>query len=170
MLRCAWATLLVLLATLATPAIAVGDPFSTSCEHDLGFDRAASVHPGVRMPLHLDAGVRSEQVAWMREAIQLASEVAPRATGLSIPGTEMPLFMASDGEQFRARAQELIGALPSAGSAGCLTRVANGSRAIVCSTRTWDSPAHVIHHLSHELTHQLVQGDLERATGGELVQ
>ena len=77
-------------------------------------------------------------------------------TGLSLPGAEIPLFVASDDEQFRARAQELIGALPSAGSAGCLTRVANGSRAIICYARTWDSPAHVIQHVTRELTHQLV--------------
>jgi hypothetical protein len=159
--RCALVTLSLLLASLVTPAFAASD--SLSVEHDAGVNRAANVHSGVRMPLYLEAGVPSEQAAWVREAIQLASEGAPRVTGLSLPGAEIPLFVASDGEQFRARAQELIGALPSAGSAGCLTRVANGSRAVICYARTWDSPAHVIHHVTHELTHQLVQGDLERA-------
>jgi hypothetical protein len=131
-------------------------------------DAPSDVVPGVPLrqiaggpaPLHLGEGVPAHQGDWAREAMQIAWREAPRVSGLALPRRTIPVYLFRDEEQFNAATRVLVGR--AIGHGGC-SAITGGSseRAIYCNAGNLDSRDEMLDYITHELTHQLIQGDLE---------
>jgi hypothetical protein len=110
-------------------------------------------------PLYVGEGVPAHQGDWAREAMQIAWQEAPRVSGLPLPRREIPVYLFRDEEQFDTATRQLVG--QAIGHGGCSAIISGASeRAIYCNASNLMSRDKMVDFVTHELTHQLIQGDL----------
>jgi hypothetical protein len=110
-------------------------------------------------PLYLGEGVSAQHGDWAREAMQIAWQEAPRVSGLPLPKREIPVYLFRDEEQFDSSTRRLVG--QAIGHGGCSAMTGGASeRAIYCNASGLASRDKMLDYITHELTHQLIQGDL----------
>jgi hypothetical protein len=117
---------------------------------------------GVPSPVYFTDGVAMETVDWVIDALRIAWEEAPSITGLPHPGDTIPLYVFRDPEEAEVLAPRLDQSAPPFGACSSAN---DGDRALKCNATTLYSWNRTVEVITHEFTHQLVQGDINEFRG-----
>jgi hypothetical protein len=113
------------------------------------------------VPLYLTASIDDERAQWMRDAMTIALQDVPRLTGLALPQQRLEFYLFSDPREMATVSSQLLRAPGPRIAPECFALAASGTprRGIYCQADGWESAAQALDYVTHELTHQVEQGD-----------
>ncbi len=119
------------------------------------------------VPLYVAPSVSDAKMRWMRDAVEIALDAVPRITGLPLPQARLEFYLFNDPRELASLSGQLLRS-PGPGVAPECFAVAQGStprRGIYCQADAWGSAEEALDYVSHELTHQVEQGDTTQRRG-----
>ena len=119
------------------------------------------------VPLYVAPSVSDAKMRWMRDAVAIALDAVPRITGLPLPQTRLEFYLFNDPRELASLSGQLLRA-PGPNVAPECFAVAQSStprRGIYCQADAWGSAEEALDYVSHELTHQVEQGDTAQRRG-----
>jgi hypothetical protein len=122
---------------------------------------------GTAAPLYVTRGVSDEKARWMGDAIDVALTEVPRITGLPLPQSRLEFYLFEDPQELVSLSGQILRSPGPRVSPECFA-LASGStprRGIYCQADGWESASEALDYVSHELTHQVQQGDSGQRRG-----
>ena len=165
-----WARLLLLAALLVgaglrAPGAAAQEPVATGPITIEGVTLRQVLDAPV--PLYVAPSVSDAKMRWMRDAVAIALDAVPRITELSLPQTRLEFYLFNDPRELSSLSGQLLRS-PGPGVAPECFALTQGSaprRGIYCQADAWGSAEEALDYVSHELTHQVEQGDTAQRRG-----
>jgi hypothetical protein len=120
------------------------------------------------VPLYATASVAEEKLRWMRDAVATALVEVPRVTGLPLPQSRLEFYLFNDPQELATLSSQLLRSPGPRVTPECfaLTRQANTPRrGIYCQADGWASAEEALDYVTHEVTHQVEQGDYPQRRG-----
>ncbi|HEY7065077.1 MAG TPA: hypothetical protein VII06_26615 [Chloroflexota bacterium] len=119
------------------------------------------------VPLYVAPSVSDAKMGWMRDAIAVALDAVPRITDLPLPQARLEFYLFNDPRELASLSSQVLRSPGPGVSPECFS-VAQGStprRGIYCQADAWSSADEALDYVSHELTHQVEQGDTTQRRG-----
>jgi hypothetical protein len=122
---------------------------------------------GRAAPLYVTRGVSDEKMRWMADAIDVALTEVPRITGLPLPQSRLEFYLFEDPQELVSVSGQILRSPGPRVSPECfaLAVAATPRRGIYCQADGWESASEALDYVSHELTHQVQQGDSGQRRG-----
>jgi hypothetical protein len=119
------------------------------------------------VPLYVAPSVSDAKMRWMRDAVAVALDAVPRITGLPLPQTRLEFYLFNDPRELSSLSGQLLRSPGPRVSPECfaLTQGSTPRRGIYCQADAWGSAEEALDYVSHELTHQVEQGDTTQRRG-----
>jgi hypothetical protein len=113
------------------------------------------------VPLYVTSSVSDQKVRWMRDAVAVALGEVPRISGLPLPSARLEFYLFNDPAELSSLSGQLLRSPGPRVSPECfaLAQASTPRRGIYCQADTWESAPEALDYVSHELTHQVQQGD-----------
>jgi len=155
--------------------LAVAGLLPTAAHAQAPVDTAPIVIEGVQLrqvlgtaaPLYVTRGVSDEKARWMGDAIDVALTEVPRITGLPLPQNRLEFYLFEDPQELVSLSGQLLRSPGPRVSPECfaLAVASTPRRGIYCQADGWESASEALDYVSHELTHQVQQGDSGQRRG-----
>jgi hypothetical protein len=152
-------------AGVGAPAVRAQEPVATGPITIEGVTLRQVLDAAV--PLYVAPSVSDAKMRWMRDAVAIALDAVPRITGLPLPQARLEFYLFNDPRELASLSGQLLRAPGPGVSPECFA-VAQGStprRGIYCQADAWGSAEEALDYVSHELTHQVEQGDTAQRRG-----
>jgi hypothetical protein len=162
-------------ALVVVVLLAVAGLLPTAAHAQAPVDTAPIVIEGVQLrqvlgtaaPLYVTRGVSDEKARWMGDAIDIALTEVPRITGLPLPQNRLEFYLFEDPQELVSLSGQILRSPGPRVSPECfaLAVASTPRRGIYCQADSWDSASEALDYVSHELTHQVQQGDSGQRRG-----
>jgi hypothetical protein len=119
------------------------------------------------VPLYVAPSVSDDKMRWMRDAVGTALDAVPRITGLPLPQARLEFYLFNDPRELSSLSGQLLRSPGPGVSPECFAVAQGGTprRGIYCQADGWGSAEEALDYVSHELTHQVEQGDTTQRRG-----